>query len=331
MINKTKSKYTWEGWESSGKESWVFSVRHPCELIGVHAKLIDNQLRESEKIECCIYAPRISSTSTPFGLRVEESSSGVCVTDNRFIISKNRHIKDLEPSLFFISFDDILYLNIGRALLLGWFSITYAQGKEKKQIDILFSSIGRHHFEKALRSYKKYQNAVNTDEYESESFSAAGFIHKIQNKIHADSLKTLISSGEKLLCAFSCQYLWDKSFEKRSFFRKKKFFYYPQSKATFLLTNKTLLLARDSLETGITNGVDILTMSLGKIKAVSAIKENLNDSLIQRIKISLDQAAEEYLVEIPYLCENEDEEILVNTIQSLVENKKKGEETIGKL
>ena len=44
MMFKSKTKYTWEGWESSGKEDWVFSVKHPCGLIDVHAKLIDNQL-----------------------------------------------------------------------------------------------------------------------------------------------------------------------------------------------------------------------------------------------------------------------------------------------
>ena len=74
---KSKTKYTWDGWESSGKEDWVFSVKHPCELIGVHAKLIDAQLKDSEKVGYCIYSPRVSSTSTPFGLKAAESSSGV--------------------------------------------------------------------------------------------------------------------------------------------------------------------------------------------------------------------------------------------------------------
>jgi hypothetical protein len=316
---KSKTKYAWEGWESSGKEDWVFSVKHPCELIGVHAKLIDAQIRESEKVECCIYSPRVSSTSTPFGFKSEESSWGLCATDDRFIISKNRHAKNLEPELFSISFDDVLYFNIGRVLLLSWFSITYAQEKKKRQIDILFASNGRHHFEKAMRSYKKYQNAVNTDELGLESFSAASFIHKIQNKLHADSLKTLISSGEKCLCVFSCRYSWEKFFERRSFFRKRKVFYYPRSNATFLLTNKALLLARDSLETGIDSGVNILTIPLGKIKAVSAMSEELNDSLIQRIKISLAQTEEDYFVAIPYICE--DEGVLVNTMQSLMGKK----------
>lgn len=94
---KSKTKYAWEGWESSGREAWVFNVEHPCELMGVHAGLIDNQLNEGEKVEYCIYSPRVSSTSTPFGLKAEESSCGLCITNNRFIVSKNKHIKGIEP------------------------------------------------------------------------------------------------------------------------------------------------------------------------------------------------------------------------------------------
>jgi hypothetical protein len=319
---KSKTKYTWEGWESSGGEDWVFSVKHPCELMGVHAKLIDAHLKDSEKVEYCIYSPRVSSTSTPFGFKSEESSWGLCATDNRFIISKNRHVKNAEPELFSISFGDVLYFNIGRALLLSWFSITYALEKEKRHIDILFASNGRHHFEKALRSCKKYQNAVTTDVFGLESFSAASFIHKIHNKRHAGSLKTLISSGEKCLCAFSCQCLWDKFLEKKSFFRKSEVFYYPRSNATFLLTNKALLLARDSLETGVSNGVDILNMPLVKIKTASVLEEKLNDSTIQKIKISLAAATEDCSIEIPFTCENGHKTILIDALRLLVDNKK---------
>ena len=78
MTFKSKTKYTWEGWNSRGKEPLVFSVDHPRELMGAHAKLIDNQLGELEKIECCLYSPRVSSTSTPFGLKVDKFSYGLC-------------------------------------------------------------------------------------------------------------------------------------------------------------------------------------------------------------------------------------------------------------
>ena len=319
---KSKTKYKWEGWESSGGEAWIFNVEHPCGLMGVHAKLIDNALKDSEKVEYCIYSPRVSATSTPFGFKSEGSSWGLCATDHRFIISKNRHVKDWEPELFSINFDDVLYFNIGKALLLSWFSITCASEKGKRQIDILFASIGRHHVEKALRSYKKYQNAVNADVPGLEPFSTACLSHKIENKIHADSLKTLISAGEKCLYTFSCQYLWDKSFEEKSFFRKRRVFHYPRSAATFLLTNKALLLARDGLEAGITNGVDVLNVPIEKIKTIAVSEEELNDSVAQKLKIYLTAATEDYSVEIPFICEGGHKAILVDALQLLMENKK---------
>ena len=135
MTFKSKTKYTWEGWDSSGEEAWVFAVPHPYELMGVHAILIDKELKDSEKIEQCIYSPRVSTISTPFGLTSEQSSWGVCVTDKRFIISQNRHVKGIEPCVTSVDFHNIIYCNIGSVLLLSWFSITYRKPQRKRGIE----------------------------------------------------------------------------------------------------------------------------------------------------------------------------------------------------
>ena len=197
MTFKSKTKYTWEGWNSRGQEPLVFSVEHPRELMGVHAKLIDNQLGDTQKIECCLYSPRVSSTSTPFGLKVDQSSCGLCSTDKGFIISRDWHTTVVKTRVDFISFENILYFNIGKALLLGWFSINHYRDGQYAQENILFGSIGIHHFEKAIRSYKKHSLVVNSDDLERESFSPGSFIHNIENKIHAERLKTLLAQGER--------------------------------------------------------------------------------------------------------------------------------------
>jgi len=254
---KSKTKYTWEGWDSSGKEDWVFGVAHPRELMGVHAKLIDKELKEDEKVEGCLYAPRVSSTSTPFGLRSEESSCGLCVTDKRFIISKHRHIEGTEPIVTSIDFSDILYFHIGSVLLLSWFLIAFGQKGKMNTLSVIFSSNGKHHFEKALRAYKKYYAPVNTDEVGMESFSASSFLYKIKNSIHRNYLKALISANEKCILNFSCQYLWEKVAKKKLFSRREKTFY-PASNATLLLTNKSIMIARDSLEFSIGSSIDAI-------------------------------------------------------------------------
>jgi len=256
---KSKTKYTWEGWDSSGREDWVSSVKHPCELIGVHAKLIDKELKESEKIEYCIYAPRVSSTSTPFGFKSEESSCGFCATDKRFIVTKNRHIKEVAPYFTSIDFTDILYFNIGSDLLLSWIAITYLQSNKLKQATVLFSSNGRHHFEKAMRSYKKYCYVTDMDRFKLATLSASGFIHKISNSIHRSRLKTLISANER--CALTSVV----------------------GGATSLITGKALLIARNSRVFSIGNSVDVLNIPLDKINSPFISEEAAKDENIKFI------------------------------------------------
>jgi hypothetical protein len=316
---KSKTKYTWEGWESSGKEDWVFSVKHPCELIGVHAKLIDAQLKESEKVEYCIYSPRVSSTSTPFGLKAVESSSGVCVTDKRFIISNNKHIKGTEPAITSINFEDILYSNIGSAMLLSWFSITYIQDRQMKQLNILFSSNGKHHFAKAIRVYKKYHRPINTDDFVLDTSVPASFIHKVTDSIHRNYLKTLMSSGEKCIVTFSCQYIWGKAAEYKSLFGKKQSTYLT-SKATMLFTNKSLLIARNSLDFSIGNSLDIQLIPLEKVKSIFVGEENIDNQMIH--KLGIDFVNNDTLV-FSLLSIDEQVRIFLNNISGLLESTKK--------
>jgi hypothetical protein len=315
---KSKTKYTWEGWDSSGREDWVFSVKHPCELIGVHAKLIDNQLKESEKVEYCIYSPRVSSTSTPFGFKAAESSSGVCVTDKRFIISNNRHVKGIEPTLSSVNFEDILYFDIGSAMLLSWFSLGFINQGELSRATIIFSSNGKHHFQKALRIFKKHSLAISTDDFKLDSYSPAAFIHRIKDKIHRDYLKTLLSDQEKCILTFSCRYIREKILNKRSLFKRKNQPAYLTSKATALLTNKALMIARDGVEHSIGTSLDILNISLDKVKSIILIEENSDNRKIHKLKISFDKEIRQNIQEIDVTDIDEETRIFMNDIPAFL-------------
>jgi len=315
---KSKTKYTWEGWESSGREDWVFSVKHPCELIGVHAKLIDAQLKESEKVEYCIYSPRVSSTSTPFGLKAAESSSGICVTDTRFIISNNKHVKGIEPTLSSISFGDILYFNIGSAMLLSWFSLGFINRGELSRATIIFSSNGKHHFQKALRVFKKHSFAINTDDFKLDSSSPAAFIHKIKDKIHRDYLKTLLSDQEKCILTFSCRYIWEKILNKRSLLKRKNRVAYLTSKTTVLLTNKALMIAMDGVEHSIGSSVDILNISLDKVKSIILFEESEDSEKIHKLKISFNKETGQHMLEIGVTDIDDKTKIFLNDILLLL-------------
>jgi len=300
MMIKTKSKYTWEGWNSSGNEDWVFSVKHPCELIGVHAKLIDKELKESEKIEYCVYAPRVSSTSTPFGLKSEEASRGICVTDKRFIISENRHIEGMEPKLTSINFEDIRYFNIGNALLLTWFSIHYRDADNPKDMVILFGSTGRHHFEKLIRSYKKYYPEMRIDAYDVESYHASSFIYNIKDNMHRDDLKKLISSDEKCVSTFLCKYLWGVLPKKRWFWGRKEDIPLTNN-ATVLLTNKSLLIARSGRDDSGGVAIDVMDIPLRKIGNAAVSRERRNEIMFYQLRISFPDNQEDETLDIPLL------------------------------
>jgi hypothetical protein len=315
---KSKTKYTWEGWDSSGKEDWVFGVKHPCELIGVHAKLIDAQLKESEKVEYCIYSPRVSSISTPFGLKAAESSSGVCVTDKRFIISNNKHIKGIESTLSSINFEDILYFNIGSAMLLSWFSLGFINQGELSRATIIFSSNGKHHFQKALRIFKKHCLTINTDDFKLDSSSPAAFIYKIKDKIHRDYLKTFLSEQEKCILTFSCRYIWEKVLNKRSLLKRKNRVAYLTSKATVLLTNKALMIARDGVEHSIGSSVDILNTSLDKVKSINLFESNLDAEKIHNLKIYFNKKVRQDVLEIGFTDIDEETRIFLNDIPSFL-------------
>ena len=317
---KSKTKYTWEGWDSSGREDWVFGVKHPCELMGAHAKLIDKELKTDEKIEGCLYAPRVSATSTPFGLVAEESSYGLCVTDKRLIISKDRHAKEIEPVVTSIDFDDILYFHIGSVLLLSWFSVTYIRESKLNTMPIIFYSNGKHHFERALRAYKKYCVPINTDAIDIESFSAGSFLYKIKNSIHRNYLKTLISTNEKCILSFSSQYIWEKVVRSKSLLRREKIFY-PASRATVMLTNKSIMLARDSLEFSIGSSVDVLIIPLYWISSVALDIENMDNEIVYKLRFSYLKDAQGNTLDISLTRMDVNAEIFIDNIQLLLNKK----------
>lgn len=312
----SKSKYAWEGWESTGNEDWVFAVKHPCELIGAHAKLIDALLSDSEKVGYCIYAPRVPSTSTPFGLEAAESSSGVCVTDKRFIISNDKHISGMDPALSSINFEDVLSFNIGSAMLLSWFSLRFMSRGEPEQITILFSSNGKHHFQKALRVFKKYARAGHIAVAPPDGSAPARHISKIDDTIHRDYLKTLLSAGEKRILAFSCRYVEGKIPQKRSLLVWKKQAAYRTGKATVLLTNKALMFARDSAESSAGISIDVLNVSLDKVKNITVREEPAGSGKTHTLTVSFDGEAEN--LEIGIAGIDGQTKVLLDGIPSLV-------------
>jgi len=142
-------------WRSSGREPWVYEARDPGDLLGVHTELIASSLLPDEKLLYLLYSPIWNGTWTPFGISAQPASHALAVTNNRFLLSRNLHRDDAEPTVFSIPFEQVLWAEYGNAILLGWFSLYSILEDGPGRISVLFKSTGEKFFTSALRHYRQ--------------------------------------------------------------------------------------------------------------------------------------------------------------------------------
>jgi hypothetical protein len=146
-------------WQSSGKESFVFRVNKPDDLrdfhIYAHADLMERTLRHDEELLHLLYSPIFPEKKAPFGLHATPASHAVAVTRNRFIISENKHMKGIAPTVQSIAFDQVLYVQLGSALSLGWFAIQFVENEKPFCTTLFFTVTGIEHFETLIRNHRR--------------------------------------------------------------------------------------------------------------------------------------------------------------------------------
>ena len=144
------------GVPSSGRESYVFKANRPEGLLGIHADLMEKALRPNEELLYLLYAPIWPEKKGPFGLHATPASHAVAVTKYRFIISEDRHMKGIIPTVQSIPFDQVLYIELGSALLLGWFSAEFVVDDKPSCATLFFpATTGMKHFDIAVRKYRR--------------------------------------------------------------------------------------------------------------------------------------------------------------------------------
>jgi len=185
----------WQPSQSSGKEPYVFDVDKPKDLLGVHAELMEEALRRDEKLLYLLYSPIYQEKKGPFGLQGTPSSHAVAVTSDRFVISENQHRKGIVPSVQSIPFRQVLYVQLGAALLLGWFSIEFAVDDKPSCATLFFpATTGMKHFGIALRKYRRVAGPA----YDQLPVDAMGWpeIWRRTPQTLIDRLEPLIIDGE---------------------------------------------------------------------------------------------------------------------------------------
>jgi hypothetical protein len=148
-------------------------IDEPGNLYGVHADLIEGTLGRGEKILYLIYSPvwesekalldlhnftaaHWESKKEIFGLSVYPASHAVAVTERRFIISEDRHLEGIPPTVQSIPFDRVISVELGSALLLAWLAIQFVDQDQLSSTALLYTnSSGKDHFHRAILEYRK--------------------------------------------------------------------------------------------------------------------------------------------------------------------------------
>jgi len=151
MTASTVKQHTYK---STGRESHIFRAESPEGLLGVHADLIASALNPVESIHYLIYAPIREAGNAPFGIHAEPASHALAVTDHRFLISKDRHIDTIAPTVQEIPFSRVICVEIGNALLLGWLAIHSIENGQLSSTSLFYTARGCHHFERAIREFR---------------------------------------------------------------------------------------------------------------------------------------------------------------------------------
>jgi len=143
-------------YRSSGKEPYVFRADKPDDLLGVHVDLMEKTLRRDEGLLYLLYSPICQERKGPFGLYATPGSHAVAVTKHRFIISEDQHMEGIAPTVQSIPFDQVFYVELGNALLLGWFSIEFIVDEKPSCATLFFpATTGMKHFGIAVRKYRR--------------------------------------------------------------------------------------------------------------------------------------------------------------------------------
>jgi hypothetical protein len=185
-------------YHSSGKEPYVFRANGPEGLIGVHTDLIASTLQPEERICFLLYAPIRRAEKAPFSIHADPGSHAVAVTGHRLLISKDLHDEVTLPSILSIPFHHILCVEIGSALLLGWLVITFKNEGALSRSSLFYTSTGSHHFEAAVREYRRMSTTSFCGVAREEALSWSA-VWRLTPRSQIDLLKSLITGDERPL------------------------------------------------------------------------------------------------------------------------------------
>jgi hypothetical protein len=200
-------------YRSRGREPHVFRAEGPEGLIGAHTDLIAASLNPEERIHYLLYSPMREAGVAPFGIHAEPASHALAVTDHRFLISKDRHIDTVAPTVQNIPFSQVICVEIGSALLLGWIAIHFIENGQLSCASLFYTARGSHHFERVTHKFRQLHGKTK-NHWPAESIKWTE-IWEQTPKPQTEILKSIILEEEKPVYLFRSTETWGTEKRKR--------------------------------------------------------------------------------------------------------------------
>jgi len=203
-------------WRISSNELYTCRVADPRDLPGIHADNMMAGLAPGERLRYLLYSPIWEGKLAPFGITAEPASHAFAVAQDRFLISRDSHVKGAAPVLRIVPFSDVLYVQLGSSFCLGWFAVLFAEPARPAYKLLLFQAIRKDRFAAAIREYRSsVAQGHNLDPAQSE---AAWDRVWGQDLSQAQRIRELLVFGERPIRALHSSELW---VEQRSLWKRK--------------------------------------------------------------------------------------------------------------
>ena len=301
-------------YRSSGKEPYVFKVDNPRNLFGAHADLIGTTLYPEESLLYPLYSPIWESEKGVFDFKTDPeflwegerailaahtypASHAVAVTDQRFIISEDRHIKGITPTVQAIPFQEVICVELGSALILGWLSIRFVENNRLSSTGLLFTtSTGRDHFHAAVREYRRVIGSPG-EELQRGTIPWEEVWHQTA-LLQRERLKLLILKREQPVCVIHSSETW--GMEKRGWKKRPLCL---NAKGIFVATNFGLIYAVDEppLKPGMVSfGINVCCIPPDVLKTATLLEKKAHEHNLRFLRFEIGRDSASLHCDIPF-------------------------------
>jgi len=225
------------------------------------------------------------------------ASHAVAVTDQRFIISEDRHIKGITPTVQAIPFQEVICVELGSALILGWLSIRFVENNRLSSTGLLFTtSTGRDHFHAAVREYRRVIGSPG-EELQRGTIPWEEVWHQTA-LLQRERLKLLILKREQPVCVIHSSETW--GMEKRGWKKRPLCL---NAKGIFVATNFGLIYAVDEppLKPGMVSfGINVCCIPPDVLKTATLLEKKAHEHNLRFLRFEIGRDSASLHCDIPF-------------------------------